>query len=185
MVLKSGAYRPVSHISSMLRCASPEWGKLADATKAQWTRWLDSIAQDEGPKDIGGITFRALEDRRVRTDLLDWRDQWADRPRSADYAMQVLSRVLSWAVSRGLLNSNAAEGAGQLYADGRADQVWTPDEIERFTNAWSGFWPPTWARKPSSWLSPNALRPAKRRNKSPGKLQEKRQKAIGRSGLTV
>jgi hypothetical protein len=88
--------------------ASPEWGKLADATKAEWSRWLDRIATDATNKDIGGLTFRALDDRRVRSDLLEWRDQWGDRPRTADYAMQVLGRVLSWAVGRGLLARNCA-----------------------------------------------------------------------------
>jgi integrase len=115
--------------------ASPEWGKLADATKAEWSRWLDRIAADATNKDIGGLTFRALDDRRVRADLLEWRDQWGDRPRAADYAMQVLGRVLSWAVGRGLLTRNAAEGVEQLYAGGRADQVWTSGEIDRFVAA--------------------------------------------------
>ena len=112
--------------------ASPEFGRLTDSTKAEWGRWLDRISVDATDKDIGGLTFRALDDRRVRADLLEWRDQWADRPRSADYAIQVLSRVLAWGVDRGLLTINAIAGVAQLYRSDRADQIWTADEIERF-----------------------------------------------------
>ena len=109
--------------------ASPEWGKLADTTKAEWSRWLDRIAADATSKDIGGLTFRALDDRRVRADLLEWRDQWGDRPRSADYAMQVLSRVLSFGIERGLLVLNAAAGVSQLYESDRADKIWTDNDL--------------------------------------------------------
>ena len=87
------------------------------------------------PLAIGGLTFKALDDRRVKADLLDWRDQWADRPRSADYGIQVLSRLLSWGVGRGLLAINAAAGIEQLYQSDRADQIWTADEVTRFADA--------------------------------------------------
>jgi integrase len=112
--------------------ASPEFVRLTDSTKAEWSRWLDRISADTTDRDIGGLTFRILDDRRVRADLLEWRDQWADRPRSADYAIQVLSRVLAWGLDRGLLRINAITGVEQLYRSDRADQIWTPDEIERF-----------------------------------------------------
>lgn len=115
--------------------ASPEFLGNAETTKAEWRRWLDKIAADNTDQDIGGLPLSALDDRRVRADVLAWRDQWADRPRSADYAMQVLSRVLSWGVSRGLLAQNAAAGVEQLYSSNRADQVWTADEVERFCSA--------------------------------------------------
>ena len=115
--------------------ASPEFGRLSDSTKAEWTRWLDRIGADITAKDIGGLTFRALDDRRVRADLLEWRDQWADRPRSADYAVQGLSRVLACGLDRGLVTINAIAGVEQLYRSDRADQIWTAEEIERFCKA--------------------------------------------------
>lgn len=116
--------------------ASPEFQLLSASTKREWMRWLDRICQDgDGAHDIGGLPWAALDDRRVRADLLAWRDQWADRPRAADYAMQVLGRVLSWGVDRGLLALNAAAGVEQLYRSNRADQIWTDDEVSRFTKA--------------------------------------------------
>lgn len=115
--------------------ASPEWLGQAESTKKQWIRWLDRICRDEDDLDIGGLTYTLLEDRRVRKDILEWRDQWAATPRTADYAMQVLSRVLSFGVDRGMLAVNVAAGVKSLYDNDRADKVWTSEEIDRFAAA--------------------------------------------------
>jgi integrase len=115
--------------------ASPEYARLSESTRAHWIRWLDRLMQRGGPADIGGLPIAALDDRRVRQEILAWRDQWADRPRSADYAMQVLSRVLGWAVGRGMLALNPVAGVEQLYAGGRAEQVWTAGELARYQAA--------------------------------------------------
>lgn len=114
---------------------SPEFTGLADATRKVWLRWLDRIAETEGDLAIGGLPLAALDDRRVRADILAWRDQWAHQARTADYAMQVLSRVLSWGMERGLLALNAAAGVSQLYKGNRADQIWTDAEIAAFVAA--------------------------------------------------
>lgn len=115
--------------------ASPEFTGLADATRKVWLRWLDLISETEGPLAIGGLPWAGLDDRRVRADILAWRDQWAHQPRTADYAMQVVSRVLSWGMDRGLLALNAAAGVTQLYKGNRADQIWTDAEVSAFVDA--------------------------------------------------
>lgn len=68
----------------------------------------------------------------MRGDLLPWRDHWADEPRSADMAIQVTSRLLSWAVDRGLLTNNLAAGVGKLYDHHRSDIIWEQSHFERF-----------------------------------------------------
>lgn len=113
--------------------AAPEFTRLAPATRKEWDRWLNRITED----DIGALSWAALDDRRVRADLLEWRDQWHDRPRSADYAVQVLGRVLAFGVDRGILERNALAGVEPLYKSNRADQVWTEDEIVRVCAAGS------------------------------------------------
>lgn len=112
--------------------ASPEFTGLADSTRAEWVRWLDRIQSQTGDLDIGDLTMKSLEDRRVRVEIMDWRNQWADRPRTADYGMQVLSRLLGWAVKGGRLSINAAAGTEQLYSSDRADQIWDPAEVRAF-----------------------------------------------------
>lgn len=123
--------------------AAPEFTRLSDSTRKEWVRWLDRIAQDRDPAatpeavtDIGGLPLALLDDRRVRRDLLAWRNRWADRPRSADYAIQVLGRVLAFGVDQGELAINAVAGVAQLYdPEGRGDQVWTEGELARFAAA--------------------------------------------------
>lgn len=115
--------------------ASPEFGKTATSTQAEWRRWLDRIEADVADLDIGGLPLKALDDRRVRAELLAWRDQWAATPRKADYAIQVLHRVLWFGLDRGLLAMNAAAGIGQLYENDRSDQVWTPEELARYVSS--------------------------------------------------
>lgn len=107
---------------------SPEWKKTADSTKREWNRWLDRIALGE----LGVFSYGALSDPDCAADILRWRDQWADKPRTADYAIQVLSRLLGWAKNRRLITHNACEGIEKLYESDRADVVWTDDERARF-----------------------------------------------------
>jgi integrase len=111
--------------------AAPEFTRLADSTQAEWRRWLSRIEQ----ADIGRLTFGALGDPEVRGDLLEWRDGYADRARTADYGVQVLSRVLAWGLDRGLIRANHLQSVGQLSAADRADQIWTADELARFAAA--------------------------------------------------
>jgi integrase len=111
--------------------SKPEYLNLAASTRKEWSRWLDRIVAH----DIGSLTLRALEDRRVRTDMMEWRDEFADRPRAADYGVQVLSRVLNFAVDRGLLKANHALGIAQIYSANRAHQIWEQGELAAFCKA--------------------------------------------------
>lgn len=54
----------------------------------------------------------------------------ADRPRAADYGMQVLSRVPAFASDRGLIKANHAARVSHLYGSNRADQIWTETDLE-------------------------------------------------------
>lgn len=112
--------------------ASPEFGKFAASTKREWSRWLDQIASSSGDLALGGAPLEAFDDRHIKSDILDWRDQWGATPRAADYAIQVLSRVLAYGVSRGELALNMAEGVSKLYEGDRSMIIWTPEEIAEY-----------------------------------------------------
>jgi integrase len=59
-----------------------------------------------------------------------WRNQWADKPRTADFGMQVLSRVLSYAVDPlGKIAGNPCEGIKQLYSADRSEIIWTDADL--------------------------------------------------------
>jgi integrase len=107
--------------------ASQDFKKLADSTRKNWSPWLDRIA------DYFGELRTAQFDRpeKVRPIVRRWRNQWADKPRTADYGMQVLSRVLSHAVDPlGIIASNPCEGIKQLYSGDRSEIIWTKADIE-------------------------------------------------------
>jgi integrase len=106
--------------------ASAEYKKLADTTRKNWSPWLDRIA------DYFGELRIAQFDRpeKIRPVIRRWRNQWAGKPRTADYGMQVLSRVLSHAVDPlGKIAGNPCEGIKQLYSGDRSEIIWTEADI--------------------------------------------------------
>jgi integrase len=106
--------------------ASSEYKKLADTTRKNWSPWLDHIADYFG--DLRIVQFDRPE--KIRPVIRRWRNQWANKPRTADYGMQVLSRLLSHAVDPlGKIASNPCEGIKQLYSSDRAEIIWTDSDI--------------------------------------------------------
>jgi integrase len=106
--------------------ASPDYHKLADSTKRNWARWLDEIADYFGPLSIAQFD----RPEKIRPIIRQWRNRWADKPRTADFALQVLSRVLSHAVDPlGRIAGNSCEGIKQLYSSDRSEKIWTDADI--------------------------------------------------------
>lgn len=107
--------------------ASAEWSKLAGSTKANWQTWFTRML-----KQFGSAPLAAFNDRRMRGEVLEWRDRWVDKPRSADMAMQAFSRVLSFGFDRGKLTSNILTGVENLYDADRSDIIWEQAHFEQF-----------------------------------------------------
>src|SRR5262249_45008210 len=105
--------------------ASKEYKKLAESTSAQWGKWLDRIADYFG--DLRIAQFDRPE--KIRPTIRRWRNQWIDTPRTADYGMQVLSRVLAHAVELGKIAGNPCEGIKHLYNNDRSEIIWTDSDI--------------------------------------------------------
>jgi integrase len=108
--------------------ASEDYRSLASSTKKNWGPWLDRIAEHFGGLRV--VQFDRPE--KIRPVIRRWRNQWADKPRSADYGMQVLSRVLSYAVDPvGKIAGNLCEGVKQLYRANRSEIIWTDADISQ------------------------------------------------------
>jgi integrase len=106
--------------------ASDDYRSLADTTKRNWATWLDRIGDYFG--DLRIAQFDRPE--KIRPVIRRWRGQWADRPRTADYGMQVLSRVLSHAVDPlGKIAGNPCDGIKQIYSSNRREIIWTAADI--------------------------------------------------------
>jgi integrase len=106
--------------------ASAEYKKLAESTRVQWGKWLDRIGEHFG--ELSTAQFDRPE--KIRPVIRRWRNQWADTPRSADYALQVLSRAVAHAVDPlGKVGGNPCEGIKHLYTNDRSEIIWTDSDI--------------------------------------------------------
>ena len=100
--------------------ASPEYKGLGDRTKADYRIELKKI----GPR-FGKVPYPVWNDQRMRADVMSWRSEMADKPRTADKAVVMLATLLGWAVTEGLIERNVAAGIPMLYKSNRAAIIWT------------------------------------------------------------
>lgn len=108
--------------------ASNDFKKLAASTQKNWAPWLDRIADHFG--DLSIRQFDRAE--KIRPIIRRWRSRWEEKPRTADYAIQVLSAVLSYAVDPlGKIASNPCEGIKHLYKADRSEIIWTDADIKK------------------------------------------------------
>lgn len=107
---------------------------LAPSTAKNWATWLDRIAEHFG--DLRIAQFDRPE--KIRPLIRQWRNQWADKPRTADYGMQVLSCVLAHAVDQGKLAGNPCDNIKHLYGGGdRSAIIWTEHDLAALKRACS------------------------------------------------
>mgnify|MGYP001766562882 CR=1 FL=1 len=107
---------------------SDDFLSLASRSRADYVKQIKKIEVE-----FGDFPIAALADRRTRGEFLAWRDRLAVASRrQADYAFQVLARILSWSKDRGLINVNPCEKSGRLYRATRAEMVWTDADEASF-----------------------------------------------------
>lgn len=105
---------------------SEAYKALAPSTRKNWSRWLDRIDEHFGKLR----TAQFDRPSKIRPVIRKWRAGFAATPRTADYAMQVLSRVCSHAVDpMGEISGNPCEGIKQLYSNDRSEIIWTDADI--------------------------------------------------------
>jgi len=105
--------------------SSGEYRKLAESTRNQWGPWLDRIGEYFGELRIAQFD----RPEKIRPAIRRWRGQYSETPRTADYAMQVLSRVLAHAVELGKIAGNPCEGIKRLYNNDRSEIIWTTSDV--------------------------------------------------------
>ena len=108
--------------------ASNDYKALAPSTKQAWARWLDRVDEHFGNLRI--VQFERTV--KIRPYIIRWRSQWVDKPRTADFSIQVLSRILSHATDTlGTLSGNPCEGIKTLYRVDRSEIIWTASDIDQ------------------------------------------------------
>lgn len=107
---------------------SHDWQRLAETTRRNWSRWLDRIMLR-----FGGLPTSAFDrPDLIRKHIRQWRAEWVAEsgPRAGDYGVQVLSRVLSYAIDpMGKISANPCEGIKHVYRNERADIIWSDADI--------------------------------------------------------
>ena len=99
---------------------SPEWSGLGDRTKKDYRIELKKLSIK-----FGKVPFPVWNDQRMRADVMAWRSELSSKPRTADKAIVMLSTVLSWSATEGLINRNVAAGIPMLYKSDRSLIIWT------------------------------------------------------------
>lgn len=98
---------------------SPEFTRLAATTKDEYKRWLRRASER-----WGNTPTHIFEDRRMRGDIIEWRNTWAEQPRTADSAAMIMNILLGWAQDQGILRVNVASKISKLHKVNRADLIW-------------------------------------------------------------
>jgi len=106
---------------------SPAYTKRGAHTKRAYGKTLTTLTEK-----FGSLSYTALDDPDVRKHFLRWRDGMADTPRTADMAVGVLKRVLSWGVEYSEIKTNQAEPIKRLHEANRSDSIWTADDFLAF-----------------------------------------------------
>lgn len=108
--------------------SSSDWHDLAARTQSDYLKLIKVIEVK-----FGTFPLSALADKRTRGVFRAWRDERALKSkRQADYAWQVLARILSWAKGDGLVDANPCERGGRVYTATRNEFVWSADDEARF-----------------------------------------------------
>lgn len=101
--------------------ASPQYIGRAESTLRDYRRSLDRIAER-----FGDAPLAVFEDRQMRGDILNWRDEWQGQPRTADKLTVMFGTLLEWGVERGRLSVNVAAGIKTLHDSNRSEIIWEP-----------------------------------------------------------
>src|SRR5262249_26417287 len=107
---------------------SQDFLSLRERTRADYLVQIKKIEQR-----FGEASLKGLSDPRTRGIILEWRDELALRSkRQADYAWQVLARILSWAKDRGKIMVHPCGRGGRVYSGTRVDFVWSVEDEVAF-----------------------------------------------------
>lgn len=121
---KSGAPVDPRSFEALIRLykAAPEYRQLNEKTKKDYVRYLEIVREL-----WGALAVAKLE----RKHILKLRDRYADKPRTANYLMQVLRRLLNFAIDRGFRTDNPAQRPGTLRT-GPGHKPWPDWLIQAF-----------------------------------------------------
>jgi integrase len=108
---------------------SIEFEKLSPNTRNDYRRLL-TAAESE----FGDLPILALNDSGVKQEFINWRDKCirVNGEKQADYRLQAVSSMLTWAFDKGKIQINHLKGFKHSYKSDRSQIIWTQDHIDSF-----------------------------------------------------
>lgn len=105
---------------------SAEFAALADRTRKDHRI---NVARKGGIEaEFGKAPIEAFEDKRIRAEILRWRDNFA--PSTGDQMMATMQRIISFAHQRGLLSEHYLLRIKKSKKTNRAHIIWSQEEID-------------------------------------------------------
>lgn len=96
-----------------------DFADLSSETQRDYRKSLDRIEDEFGP-----VSLEVFEDRRMRGEIIKWRDRWRTQPRTADKLTVMFGTLLGWGLLRGYVAINVASGIPQIHKVDRSDLIW-------------------------------------------------------------
>jgi integrase len=140
-------YRRYSELLALAKAAQPTSISDPDRSTLRWLalayekspefKQLKPLTQRDYAKRLGALVEKAGHvryDSISKTGAIAVRNAYAEHPRQADYMVQVLSLLMTWAVDNDLLKTNAVLGVKKLNkkANVIGYKPWPEAAIERF-----------------------------------------------------
>jgi integrase len=107
---------------------SSDFAKLGDRTRADHRK---NVMHERGIEaEFGDAPIAAFEERRIRAEVLRWRDTFSGG--TGDNMMATMQRIVSFGYERGLIGEHHLLKIRKRVRTNRADKVWTREEIDTF-----------------------------------------------------
>lgn len=107
---------------------SNEFGQLGERTKTDHRK---NIVRSKGIEEVfGKAPMQAFEDKRIRAQILRWKDGFAEG--TGDQMVATMQRIISFAYQRGLLGEHHLLRIKKRRKSNRAHIIWTQAEIDQF-----------------------------------------------------
>lgn len=115
----------IGELITLYKAAPDGFLRLEASTRSKWGPWLDIIRED-----FGGLPTKALKAKGMKREIIRWRNKRAATPRTADYGLTVLRRLLSWSVENEYAETNPSIGIAGIYKpEARASEIVYPEEL--------------------------------------------------------
>lgn len=108
---------------------SADFTTLAPRTQADMRKSMYHPTSGIDAK-FGGAPMAAMNDPRIRTEALKWRDGIGGKV--GDDRIRHLQRIVRFALDRRMIQQNQLRDIRSVYRSNRAEIFWLPDEIEAF-----------------------------------------------------